>query len=163
MPRTFFSIPKPTHNIFDKKISQRKHFKTSTRKMEWMSAGGRDPLKWKTNFVKKSKCRNRKCKNPHLKWGDRSYEFDHKDNNNSNNSQRNCYLVCRVCHGRATVIKKKKVRDRFTGIVTGHKTIKKKVGYKKPSRKKSTKKKNTKRKPANPWGIQPIKIPDFRF
>ena len=160
MPRSMFSMPKPTHNIYGKKISRRKAFKTSTKKMEWMSAGGRDPLKWSTNFVKKSKCR--KCKRP-LTWGDRSYEFDHKDNNNSNNSQRNCYLVCRVCHGKATVVTKKKVRDRFTGMVTSHKTIKKKVGYKKPTKRKTTKKKSTKRKSSNSYGIQPIKIPKFRF
>lgn len=43
-----------------------------------MRANGKDPF---GTFVKSSKCR--KCKTP-LTWGDRSYEFDHKDNNSAN-------------------------------------------------------------------------------
>ena len=56
---------------------------------------------------------------------------DHKDNNPRNNSQKNCYLVCRNCHGKATKIEKRAVRDMFGGIA-GYKTIKRKVSYKKP-------------------------------
>lgn len=125
---------------------KRKTFKISTKKMEWLSAAGKDPLQWRTNFVKASRCRQ--CGRT-LHWGDRSYAFDHKDNNQANNSQSNCYLVCRICHGKATVIKKRKVKGLF-GITVGHKTIKKKVGYKKP-RKKLTgrkRKRKTKRSPS---------------
>jgi len=151
MPRSIFSMPKPTYDLYGRKISRRKAFKISTKKMEWMSAAGKDPLKWRTNFVKKSKCR--KCGRT-LTWGDRTYDFDHKDNNPSNNSQRNCYLVCKVCHGKHTVIKKIKVRDKFTGITVGHKTIKKKIGYKKPKKKKITKKRKSKSK--GTYWINPI-------
>ena len=40
--------------------------------------------------------------------------------------------------------------------------IQKTLGIKTKKRK-TTKKKSTKRKPANPWGMQPIKMPKFRF
>src|SRR3989338_6411984 len=113
-----FSLPKPKYNLYGKKIKSRKAFKISTKKKEWNKAAGRS----EDNFNTASYCRV--CKR-RLTWGDRSYEFDHKDNNNSNNSQKNCYLVCRVCHGKATVVKKNKVKDRFTGWTVGHKTIKK--------------------------------------
>jgi len=116
---------------------ERRPFKTSTKKMEWMSAAGKNPLEWRTKFVETSKCR--RCGKP-LRWGDRTYSFDHKDNNPANNSQNNCYLVCRNCHGAVTVIKKRKIRGPF-GLIIGHKTIKKKVGYKKPKKKPTTKKK----------------------
>jgi len=111
---------------------KRKPFKTSTKKMEWMSAAGKDPLQWRMNFVKTSKCRQ--CGKT-LNWGDGTYTFDHKDNNPANNSQSNCYLVCRICHGKVTVVKKRKIKDPLFGITLGHKTIKKKVGYKKPRKK----------------------------
>ncbi len=122
---------------------KRKPFKTSTKKMEWMSAAGKDPLQWRTNFVKTSRCRW--CKGT-LTWGDRTYDFDHKDNNPVNNSQSNCYLVCRNCHGKHTVVGKRKVKDRFLGITIGHKTYKKKFGYKKPKKSTTRKKARTKRK-----------------
>ncbi|MCX6707741.1 MAG: hypothetical protein NT001_06405 [Candidatus Woesearchaeota archaeon] len=151
MPQFSFSLPKPTHNMFGKKISRRKAFKTQTKKKEWMKAGGHNPDNWRKGFIRTSKCRH--CPQI-LHWGDRSYEFDHKNNNNSNNSQGNCFLVCRVCHGKATVVKKKKVRDKYTGMIVGHKTIKKKVGYKKQKKRKTTKKRVTRRKPSNPFGMQ---------
>ena len=84
----------------------------------------------KLRFVKTSKCRE--CKRP-LTWGDRKYVFDHKDNNPANNRQTNCYLVCRICHGAVTVTKKRKIKG-FLGETVGYKTIKKKVGYKKPKK-----------------------------
>ena len=139
-----------------RKIKYRREFKFSTKKNEWMRAAGRDPF---DTFVKTSKCR--RCKRS-LKWGDRTYEFDHKDNNPANNSQKNCYLVCKICHGKATVIKKKKITDKFTGMVIGHQTIKKKVGYKKITRKKVAKKK-PKRKLENYFGIEPTKLPRIRI
>ena len=130
-------------DLFSQK-KKRKPFKTSTRKMEWMSAAGKDPLQWRTHFVKTSKCRA--CRRT-LVWGDRTYSFDHKDNNPANNSQSNCYLVCRNCHGKATVIKKRKIKDPILGMTMGHKTIKRKVGYKKPKKKqtRTSKRKKSKR------------------
>ena len=115
--------------------SKRKNFTTKTKKLEWMKAGGHKPELYsqKGKFYKTSKCRN--CNRP-LTWGDRTYDFDHKDNNSANNSQKNCYLVCKICHGKHTVIKKRKIKEPFFGTTTGYKTIKKKVGYKKPKSKK---------------------------
>ena len=112
---------------------KRKPFSTKTKKIEWMIAAGKSPYdkSGKLRFVKTSKCRE--CGTP-LKWGDRTYNFDHKDNNPANNTQTNCYLVCRNCHGKVTVIKKRKIKG-FLGQTIGHKTIKKKVGYKKPKKK----------------------------
>ena len=102
------------------------------KKIEWAIVAGRSPYasSGKLNFVKTSKCRV--CKRP-LTWGDRTYEFDHKDNNPANNAQTNCYLVCRNCHGKATVTKKRKIKGMF-GRTVGYETIKKKVGYKKPKK-----------------------------
>jgi len=121
---------------------KRKPFSTKTKKIEWAIAAGRSPYasSGKLDFVKTSKCRV--CKRP-LTWGDRTYDFDHKDNNPANNGQTNCYLVCKVCHGKHTVIKKRKVKGILGGTV-GYKTIKKKVGYKKP--KKTPKKTKRKKK-----------------
>jgi len=112
---------------------KRKPFSTKTKKIEWMLASGRRVYdkSGKLRFVKTSKCRV--CGTP-LKWGERTYEFDHKDNNPANNRQTNCYLVCRNCHGKHTVIKKRKVKGIF-GETVGYKTIKKKVGYKKLKKK----------------------------
>jgi hypothetical protein len=131
--------------LYGTKPTKRKAFTISTKKIEWMKAGGHKPELYteKGIFYKTSKCRNCPRK---LTWGDRTYDFDHKDNNPLNNSQKNCYLVCKVCHGKHTVIKKRKVRDPYLGHVVGHSTIKKKVGYKKPKKKKTTKKKTTRKK-----------------
>jgi len=103
------------------------------KKIEWMLAAGRNPYdkSGRLRFIKTSKCRV--CGDT-LKWGDRTYEFDHKDNNPANNMQTNCFLVCRKCHGKATVIKKRKIKGLF-GQTVGYKTIKEKVGYKKPKKK----------------------------
>ncbi len=124
---------------------RRKNFTVATKKIEWMKAAGRDPDEYIKNkkFYKTSKCRQCGLK---LTWGDRRYDFDHKDNNSSNNSQKNCYLVCKTCHGGATKIEKQKVRDPFFGDVVGHKTIKRKVGYKKPKKTIKTAKKKTTKK-----------------
>lgn len=121
----------------EKKNKKRKPFKISTKKMEWMSAAGKDPLKWRSDFVKTSKCRECPLK---LKWGDRTYDFDHKDNNSANNNQRNCYLVCKTCHGKHTKISVRKIKDKFMGTTVGYKTIKNRVGYKKEKKKKPAKK-----------------------
>jgi len=117
---------------------KRKPFSTKKKKIEWMLASNRNPYdsSGKLRFFKTSRCRV--CKTP-LTWGDRTYNFDHKDNNPANDSQTNCYLVCRNCHGKHTLIKKRKIKGIF-GQTVGHKTIKKKVGYKKPKKKPITRK-----------------------
>jgi hypothetical protein len=108
---------------------RRKPFPLSTKRIEWMLASHKDPYG--------KLCKTSECRQCHIKltWGDRSYEFDHKDNNEANNKQINCYLVCRNCHGKATKIVKRKVSS-LLGV--SYETKKVKIGYKKP--KKSTKK-----------------------
>ena len=119
--------------MFFEEEKSRKSFSMKTKKIEWMIASGKRVYdkSGKLSFVKTSKCR--RCKRP-LRWGSRAYDFDHKDNNPSNNSQTNCYLVCKVCHGEATVLKKRRIKNIF-GETVGYETIKKKVGYKKPQKK----------------------------
>ena len=120
----------------------RKNFTLKTKRIEWLKAAGKSGEKTLLEYLTTgkigklgpSKCR--KCKTP-LRWGDRTYDFDHKDNNPRNNNQKNCYLVCAICHRKATKIEKRAERDIF-GNVTGYKIIKRKIGYKKP---KATKKK----------------------
>lgn len=104
-----------------------------------MLAGGKNPFTEK--FAKKSRCRQ--CRR-FLTWGDRSYDFDHKDNNSANNSQKNCYLVCKICHGKHTVVEKRRITGMFRQTV-GYKTIKRKVGYKKTKKKANKKKKRKSR------------------
>ncbi|HUS99126.1 MAG TPA: hypothetical protein VMY59_02265 [Candidatus Thermoplasmatota archaeon] len=132
---------------------ERKVFKTSTKKIEWMKAGGHKPELYTDHkkFIHTSKCRNPRCKRK-LTWSDRSYDFDHKDNNPANNSQKNCYLVCKVCHGKATVISKRKILNPYSKNVIGYKTVKKKIGYKK-TRRKSKKKPYRKIRTKNKIGI----------
>lgn len=124
---------------------KRKPFKISTKKIEWMRAAHRDPF---GKFVKKSRCRN--CGRP-LTWKDGSYDFDHKDNNPANNSQNNCWLVCKSCHGRHTKIGIRKERD-MLGFIT-YKTIKKKVGYKKSRRKHTKQRRKRKHRYVETFGI----------
>lgn len=146
------NIFEPKYDIYTgKRIKKRKAFKTSTKKREWNKAAGRS----EDDFKSTSKCRY--CKR-RLTWGSRTYDFDHKDNNPSNNSQKNCYLLCKVCHGKHTVLAKRK-KYTITGVK--YETIKKKVGYKKSTRRKSTKKKKTgKRKPTS---ILDYKLPEVKF
>ena len=134
----------------------RRNFPISVKKIEWVSAADKDVMQYirDKKFVKTSYCRNPKCRRQ-LVWGDGTYNFDHKDNNPANISQRNCYLVCRICHGKATKIEKRAEKDIF-GYVTGYRTIKRKVSYKKPkavaTKKKVVKKrlaKNTHKKVAS--------------
>jgi len=133
---------------------KRRAFTTSTKKIEWMKAGGHKPELYteQRKFIHTSYCR--RCGRK-LMWGDRSYDFDHKDNNSANNSQKNCYIVCKVCHGKATVISKRKKYNPYTRQVVGYETVKKKVGYKK---KKSRKKKRRKKKSKNIFDLG-IKLP----
>jgi hypothetical protein len=140
------------YNSFYPKKNKRKPFKISTKKMEWNRSADRDVLR----FASTSKCR--KCHRP-LKWGDRSYEFDHKNNKEWDNRLENCWLVCRICHGKATRIGKRRITG-FMGTTIGYKTIKKKVGYKKVRAKKH-KRKHRKKREYNQYGIkiEPIKLP----
>jgi hypothetical protein len=116
---------------------ERKPFSLQTQKRVWLKAGGHNPDNWRTGFIKTSYCMRCGLK---LTWKGGSYNFDHKNNNEADNRESNCYLACRNCHGKVTVVKKKVVRDRYTGWVVGHKTYKKKVGYKKVRRKPKPKK-----------------------
>lgn len=131
--------------------SRRKNFTIKTKRIEWLKASGTTGEKILVKYLAdgkvptkmpNSKCRV--CKSV-LKWGDRSYDFDHKDNNPSNNNQNNCYLVCKTCHGKHTKTKVIKERGLF-GEVIGHKTIKLRVGYKKQTSKKAPKKKPKKKR-----------------
>jgi hypothetical protein len=108
----------------------RRNFRTVTKRIEWMDAAGKNVAQYLRDkkFVKTSKCRQ--C-GQGLVWGEGGYEFDHRDNNPANNSQKNCYLVCGTCHGRATKTEKRAVRG-WLGEVEGYRTIKRKVGYKRP-------------------------------
>jgi len=131
--------------MFFEEGKKRKPFPMKRKKIEWMLASGKRAYNkdGSSRFVKTSRCRV--CKTP-LTWGDRRYNFDHKDNNPANNTQKNCRLVCRNCHGKHTVIKKRRITGIF-GQTVGYQTIKKKVGYKKPKKKpKTTKKKTSKSK-----------------
>ena len=116
--------------IFGTESPARRNFTITTKRIEWMDAAGRDIGQFLRDkkLVKTSYCR--KCKTK-LVWGDGTYNFDHKDNNPRNNSQKNCYLVCRNCHGKATKIEKRAIRG-ILGEIIGYKTIKRKIGYKKP-------------------------------
>lgn len=133
----------PNTNLYGNP-KKRKPFRIKTKKIEWMRASNRDPF---GKFVKTSKCRH--CGRL-LNWGDGSYDFDHKDNNPANNSQKNCWLVCKSCHGRHTKIGIRKERDAL-GFVK-YKTIKKKIGYKKPRKHKPRKR----RKSSGNYWINPI-------
>ncbi len=121
----------------------RKNFTIRIKKVEWLTAAhSQKATRGLETYLKTNKFDETvtsKCRKCHiiLKWGDRSYEFDHKNNNHSNNSQNNCYLVCRNCHGKATKIDKIKEYGLF-GEVIGHKTIKRKVSYKKVPKEKKT-------------------------
>jgi len=136
MGYNILAIPKQTYDYYGNKLNTRKPFKTSTKKIEWNRSAGRNDAEFKTT----SKCRNCPRK---LQWGDKRYEFDHWDNNNSNNSQSNCRLVCLFCHTKNTNFKRIKQKDKYTGIVIGHKTIKLKTGYKKLKKRKPKKSKKT--------------------
>jgi hypothetical protein len=119
----------------------RRPFGIVTKRIEWFSVGGESGKKALVKYVKdqkaparmpRSKCRA--CKRP-LTWGSGTYDFDHKDNNSANNSQSNCYLVCKICHGKATKVRVVREYDPWFGSVVGYRTQKLKVGYKKTTKK----------------------------
>lgn len=119
----------------------RREFSIITKRIEWLLAAGDSGKKVLQKYIAdgkvparmpRSKCRV--CKRS-LTWGSGTYVFDHLDNNSANNSQRNCYLVCRNDHGRATKIKLIRQYNPYTGDLDGYRPIKLKAGYKKTARK----------------------------
>jgi hypothetical protein len=130
----------------------RVEFSIVTKRVEWLKAAGTDNAKRVLPKyladgkvpakMARSKCRV--CKVP-LTWGSGTYNFDHKDNNSANASQRNCFLVCRNCHGGATRTRVVREREPWFGSVVGYRTQKLKVGYKKTAGKPA---KKTAKKPA---------------
>lgn len=131
---------------------QRREFSIVTKRIEWLGAAGTDSAKRVLqkyiedgkvpSRMPRSRCRV--CKRT-LTWRDGSYNFDHYDNNSANNSQKNCYLVCRNCHGRATKIRVVRQLDPWFRTVIGYTTQKLKAGYKKTPRKPARKTARTKR------------------
>jgi hypothetical protein len=117
-------------------------FSIVKKRVEWLKAAGTDNakkmlLKYLADGkvparMPRSRCRV--CKIP-LTWGSGTYNFDHKDNNSANTSQRNCFLVCRNDHGKATKIRWVREYEPFFGSVVGYRPQKLKVGYKKTAKK----------------------------
>lgn len=117
-------------SLFINNTPTKRRFKVSTKKRVWMKARKNDPDKWRTGFIKTSYCMNKNCKKQ-LKWDKRhEFEFDHLNNDPSNNSEKNCFLVCNDCHKKHTVIGKRRQYNQL-GMFTRYQTIRKKVGYKK--------------------------------
>jgi hypothetical protein len=120
----------------------RREFSIVTKRIEWLKAAGTDNskkvlLKYAGDGkvparMPRSRCRV--CKTP-LTWGSGTYNFDHKDNNSANTSQKNCFLVCRNDHGKATRIRVVGEYEPWFGSVVGYRTQKLKVGYKKTAKK----------------------------
>jgi len=128
--------------FWDAEGPQRRAFRIVTKRVEWLKAAGTDNakrvlLKYLADDkvpVKMPRSKCRVCKGT-LTWGDGTYSFDHFDNNSANNSQRNCRLVCRNCHGGATKTKVIRQYNPYTGELDGYRTIKLKAGYKKTTKK----------------------------
>ena len=56
-------------------------------------------------------------------------------------------MVCKNCHGAATKIEKRKIKDSILGVLW-HKTVKLKVGYKAEPKKPKAVKQTAKKKPS---------------
>jgi len=136
-------------------------FSIVTRRVEWLKAAGTDNakrvlLRYLADGkvpakMPRSKCRV--CRIP-LTWGSGTYNFDHKDNNSANISQKNCFLVCRNCHGKATKIRVVREREPWFGSVVGYRIQKLKVGYKKTAKKPARK---TAKKPPSKTARKPAR------
>lgn len=89
MQKDLFGLTEPKDNILTGKRvgSKRNAFPIKTKKIEWTKTTGRVPYKYIAHrkFIKTPKCRQ--CGRP-LTWGDQTYDFDHKDNNPANISQK---------------------------------------------------------------------------
>jgi len=149
--------------FWDDEGPQRRAFSIKTKRVEWLKAAGDSANKVLIKYLAdgkvptrmpRSRCRG--CKRP-LTWGSGTYDFDHFNNRSYDSSQKNCRLVCKNCHGGATKIKVIRQYNRYTGELGGHRTIKLKVGIKKPAKKSAKKavKKPTRKavkKPASKTG-----------
>jgi hypothetical protein len=139
----------------------RVEFNIVTKTVEWLKAAGTDNakrvlLKYLADGkvparMPRSRCRV--CKTA-LTWGSGTYNFDHKDNNSANTGQKNCFLVCRNDHGKATKIRWVREYEPFFGSVVGYRPQRLKVGYKKTARKPT---KKTVRKPARKTAKKPAR------
>jgi len=137
-------------------------FSIVTKRVEWLKAAGTDTakkvlLKYAGDGkvpVRMPRSRCRVCKTP-LTWGSGTYNFDHKDNNSANTSQKNCFLVCRNDHGKATKIRVVREYEPWFGSVVGYRTQKLKVGYKKTAKKPA--RKTTTRKPTSRTAKKPTR------
>src|SRR3989344_648754 len=103
-----------SHDLFKEK-KQRRNFKDSIKKRVWMKCGNHDPEKYKIKFIKTSYCMNKKHRKK-LNW-DKKYQFqwDHIDNNPSNDKEKNCGLLCNDCHRKFTKFGNRKIK--WMGIV----------------------------------------------
>ena len=131
---------------------RKRPFSIVTKRIEWLGAAVIDSAKrLLQKYVEDGKVpsrmprsRCRVCKRT-LTWGDGTYNFDHYDNNSANSSQKNCFLVCRNCHGKATKTRVVRELDPWFGSVIRYRTQKLKVGYKKTARKPARNTARTKR------------------
>ncbi|MEK6854615.1 MAG: HNH endonuclease signature motif containing protein [Nanoarchaeota archaeon] len=130
---------------------KRKPFKTSTKREALKRAG-----------YKCEKCGNKLERSTNETYG-YIVDFDHWDNNPSNNSLTNCKVLCLNCHRKLTALGKRKERDKMTGVV-GYKTVKKFSGVKVRRKKRSDRgKKRRKRNSGSIWrDFKPLKI-DLRI
>jgi hypothetical protein len=141
--------------------TQRIEFSIATKRVEWLRAAKTDTAKevlqkyaeTRKPPPKMPRSRCRVCKTT-LTWGSGTYAFDHFDNRSYNTSQRNCYLVCRNCHGKGTKTRQVAVYDADTGEYMGTTTQKLKVGYKKTAKKPARK---TAKKPASKTARKPAR------
>jgi hypothetical protein len=122
------------------KSKARRPFSTQTKKRVWMKAGNHNPENWRVGFVKTSYCMSPRCRKK-LSWDKKyEFEFDHKNNDSSNNSEKNCFIVCNDCHKKHTQFGSR-AEYNAVGMYIGKRRFKKKVGYKKVKRKISRKRK----------------------
>ncbi len=136
-------FPKPTHDMYGRKISKRKAFKISTKRQALRRAR-----------YKCEKCGDKLRKTIHKKLG-YVVEFDHRESP-SNNGLHNCWVLCPNCHREVTVVTKRRRTDRL-GFVR-YETIQKRADIKRKRKKKAKSKKKT-RKNYGPF----VGIPRIKF
>lgn len=133
----------------------RKNFSSPTKKRVWMRAGGHNPNDWKKATKYTSKCMSSECKHKQmiLRWGDKTYDWDHYDNNHANNAESNCYLVHTFCHRKATQFGSR--TKTAYGLTIGKERTKLKASYKAKLKGKHRSKGSKKAKPKNFWSEVP--------